>query len=176
MLKKLLSDIQAGLTHSDACVYDEHPPPYSGTFASSSSTIDDKLPLDEVHGLVQPSVVFNLPPKRDAARIIKTLPAPAAVAPHRGQWNTRPFRVCLHVRIVTAASNARSDARVKRRTLHFENRRTMKRASAVKIASLFRTRCSFIIRHLTTVRLIRSESDYLQVQQGVTFFIKTASR
>ena len=63
---KLFSDIQAGLPHSDACVYDEHPPPYSGTFASSSSTIDDKLPLDEVHGLVQPSVVFNLPPKRDS--------------------------------------------------------------------------------------------------------------
>ena len=63
---KLFSDIQAGLPHSDACVYDEHPPPYSGTFASSSSTIDDKLPLDEVHGLVQPSVVFNLPPKHDS--------------------------------------------------------------------------------------------------------------
>lgn len=54
--------MRAQLLPSGTSVYNEDPPPYPGT-TGNSSDVDAKLPLDEVHDLVQPSVVFNLPHK-----------------------------------------------------------------------------------------------------------------
>ncbi|KAK2175493.1 hypothetical protein NP493_728g01034 [Ridgeia piscesae] len=59
-------DLEARLLPGGSAVYTEQPPPYPGT-AGGGNDADVKLPLEEVHGLVQPSIVFNMPPKRGLA-------------------------------------------------------------------------------------------------------------
>ena len=57
-----IADLEARLLPGGSAVYTEQPPPYPGT-AGGGGTVDVKLPPDEVHGLVQPNIVFNMPPK-----------------------------------------------------------------------------------------------------------------